>query len=42
MDYIGFILLLVGAASMDGNTIVAGIMALSGAVILLVRGGGRL
>lgn len=37
MEYVGFLMLLFGAAGMDGSPIIAGAIAIGGAVILLIK-----
>jgi len=37
MEYVGFIMLMVGVAGMDGNAIVAGIIATIGVAIIAIK-----
>ena len=37
MEYVGFMMLLFGAAGMDSSPIIAGAIAVGGAVILLIK-----
>ena len=37
MEYLGFILLLLGAAGMDSNVLIGGIMALVGVAMIAIK-----
>ena len=37
MEYVGFILLMMGAAGMDSNVLIGGIMALAGVAMIAIK-----